>query len=483
MKNLKNLALAALAAASVVSSHAAGIETGNQKVYITGSTGFRATVNKSLYSLYSNNIAVWDGGTSFSELNLAGAKNLAFTNVNLSGVGTVDVICAFGGSEAGIQCTAAPSSNKKFPFYDLSKILTASGTTASVAGGDMTKGSNGVSTYTTAQSATITFADNAQNVSAFTGAGAASDGTTYRVFGTDSGTGGQRVAVIPFNIYGSKNFPVSDMNQKAFLDLCKNGAIYGSQLINDDPNNLTATNWTVHFAGRNIDSGTRVQAMLMAGYGTTANVKQQAVTASGGVITVFALEPAGSINGIAMSAGNNGQSSGGTLIKWLTNGPGTSSVTVPGAPANLKKASNFVSTYCALPDAVGQYTNGIVPLTWNGVEGRCYSRDAFTNSTGVNSNGFVSGAAVYVTYLDQGYTNIITGRYPYWGYEYCFYNTNQATGSIAANATTNIYSALLDRITNYSSTDNCMFGAIKLNDMKVQRTTEGDRVIPGAALQ
>jgi hypothetical protein len=88
-------------------------------------------------------------------------------------------------------------------------------------------------------------------------------------------------------------------------------------------------------------------------------------------------------------------------------------------------------------------------LKFNGVEGRCYG-----------TNGF--------TALDAGYTNIITGAYPFWGYEFVTYDNAVASANVKALATDWAAAIQLEQ-----STGSVIAPNIKLSDMKNSRLEDG----------
>lgn len=495
MKSIKTLMMAlALGAAS--SSYGA-ISTTLQQVYITGSTGFRGTVNTYFANNYSNNAVATDKALT-SLANWAAAKNIAFTNipVTVGGVSTnVDVILSWGGSEAGLQATLCPTNHAKPEYFlDLAKLTipTYTGAYNSAADAQLVTGLPAAgpytsSTYTTARVATIAFADNGQALSYFYGGKASQDGITYllaqpasgAVTGAAAGTACQKVAVIPFNFYANNGAPFTNITHSAFWDLAT--AANGTPLseITGLASDATSSSALVALIGRNVDSGTRMNMQAITHIPKSTSLYQYSLTTAGGAITGATYEPAASINGISMGQGNNGEPSGGTLAGWLTNTYMSAANTANG-DIGASQNTYFVS-YIALVDAVGQYANGIKPLAYNGVVGRCYDTNA--TLSGVTNPATITGS---VAFKDQGFTNVTTGSYPYWGYEHIFYNTNNAGGNATvAGATTNLYSTLITAITNQPSTNSTMFGAIQLNDMQVQRTESGDggAVTPGAALK
>jgi hypothetical protein len=96
----------------------------------------------------------------------------------------------------------------------------------------------------------------------------------------------------------------------------------------------------------------------------------------------------------------------------------------------------------------------LVPLKFNGVEGRCYDNASHTT-------------------LDAGYTNITTGAYPLWGYEFVSYDPDVA--SVNALAFANNFISL---IKSFDSTNSVIAPNIKLEDMKVTRTADGANQAP-----
>jgi hypothetical protein len=74
------------------------------------------------------------------------------------------------------------------------------------------------------------------------------------------------------------------------------------------------------------------------------------------------------------------------------------------------------------------------------------------------------------TVLDQGYTNIITGKYPFWSYQWIGYNPDITATATVASA---LKTELVSRILNYTSDSVELAPNIKLSDMKVNRTADG----------
>jgi len=432
----KNLMIAALAALSIGSASA-------QTIYITGSTAFRTAANKALFSaLGTNNIAATDQ----SSRDGSSAGNLLFTNVTVNG-STVDVVVAWSGSELGIRTVASGTNNLGIPFYSKEKMA-SNGITfpaTSKAGGDMN--TLVVNSNTVLAKGDIAFSDTFQGASVYPANRVGPDGYTYKSLT------GTKVGVVPFTFAASKNFPVQDMTTSIFDDLAKNGNTTLNQFNGDTTS--SGTNAKVWLMGRNPDSGTRVSTLIVAKTGRTTPLTQWKPTASSGIITAMAKSAATTNYGISITAGNSGEASGSTLCGYMTNVFATN-VTVTGASRG--SATNYAICYAGVSDAAAKYTTGLVPLKYNGVAGRHFT----TNP--------VSG--VTTTNLDEGYTNIISGKYPFWSYEFIM-TDNTATN---ASTVTNLASTIAANITNKASTSSDLAPNIALTEMKVQRTSDGGAI-------
>ena len=440
MKHTKSILMAALAAITLGSIGSASAEV----IYVTGSTAFRKAANVALQSaLGAGNIAASDSATSLADTS---AGMIYYTNCTVNGQ-TVDVAVSWSGSEAGIQSVASPSTNvKTIPFLDIAKL-----TSNSLVGTFGTNISSGVSfttmtgnSNTTSVRAILTYADTFQTTSQFTGTGK-SDGLAYTALTqpyTNVGLG-----VVPFTFVANKGCPYTDITTSIFADLYTgNGYVFGSE-FSGNPND---TNIRCFGIGRNPDSGTRLTTFLVGKVGTAPSaVTQYTPTVAAGVITALAKSASSTINGIVVPLWQNGESSGGTLCKYFTNAmaaPGSFSV-----PLGITKgsASNCVIGYAGVSDAAGQYANGLQYMTFNGVAPRAYNSAITTN-------------------LDAGYTNIISGKYPFWCYEHLYYNSGIATAqatNLAATMSTSIF-ALPSSSANLAPN-------IALGDMKVSRSKDG----------
>jgi hypothetical protein len=354
----------------------------------------------------------------------------------------VDIVVAWSGSEAGIQTVACGTNNKTLPFFDKAKLTTnfSSFPALSVAGGSMSTLAN--SANTSLAKGSISFSDTYQGASVFTGT--APDGASYNTL-VDT-----LVGVVPFTYIASKNCPYTDINTSIIDDMLAKGYVQGNLFTG----NISDTNVKCWMMGRNPDSGTRVTTLAVNKFGVQNPVLQFSATASGGTVTALAKSSSGTINGINIGAGNNGESSGGTLCGYLTNVL-SGSVSVP-IGFSRGSSANYIIAYAGISDAAGKYASGLQYLTYNGVKPRCY------------------GTAT-LTVLDEGFTNIISGKYPFWGYEHVMYDN---TGGSASASTVAVVGALTNTIIPLSSTSSILAPNISLADMLVKRTQDGGAIQP-----
>jgi len=433
MKHTKSILMAALAALTIASASA------QETIYITGSTAFRSAANGALLSLYGANLAATDKATTSD----ATAGNLLFTNCSVGG-STVHIAVAWSGSDAGMQTVAAGTNSKRLPFYDLAKIQALGGSfpKTSLAGGNMSTVATNANTSLAKGS--IGFADTFQGASVFNGT--APDGATYNSLTFIP------VGVCPFNFMASKGFPYTDITTSAACDLLQNGFT----TLNLFSGVGSQTNQRVWSFGRNPDSGTRITTLMVAKYGAQTPVLQFTPTVGSGTnagrITGIAKSASGVINGITIASGNNGESSGGTLSNYMTNTLNTN-LTVP--IGFTRGASNYAITYAGASDVKNVQSKGAVALTFNGVKGRLYDPATATTS------------------LDEGYTNVITGRYPFWCYEHITYDPIYATAAVS-----NVVTALANYITALPSTSSVIAPNIALGDMMVKRSKDGGAIQP-----
>jgi hypothetical protein len=440
--NILTIALAAVALAGVSSASA------RDCIYVTGSTAFRGTVNAVLHSKYSANLAATTGADT-TLATTKGAGSLLFTNCPVNG-NYYDISVAWSGSEAGIQSVASPdASPAKLQFFDPIATYTAvasqsvgSATTATITGkGVLAK-------------ATVTFADNQQKNSRFnTGQTNGLSSGSYQAL-TQAGVG-----VVPFAFLGNKTFPGDNIKTSDIRDLFSVG--YTTYNNISGSTNISDKNTVVYYTGRNGDSGTRLNALLTSFWGKFTAVTGQATIGGGGsgaAITSLAPYAAGTINGIKFDAGDNGYSSGGSIVTKL-NSVINSSTIVTGL-ATKGSYTNYLVSYAGVGDYSSQAGTGVKVLKYNGAVPRCF------NSTS--------------TALDQGYTNIITGGYPFWTVVQVAYN-GSSTNPGASDFVTDVCVSGTGAVTTLASTDANLAPNIKLSDMKVTRADDGGIQTPDAS--
>ena len=454
----------ALVAGGLATAGAAGYN-GNTVVYITGSTAFRSAANAYLYSKFGANLCATDKTTT----NDSSAGNLYFSNVPASsfgGTGNVDVSVYWSGSEAGIQSACSGTNNIGLVFFDYTSITNnganstklTNGAYLGVSGvsfsGSITPASTNANTIYAKGS--IAFSDTAQSVSLFK--------NTYNGYKYTTVTG-TKIGVVPMGFYAETGSGLTNISITALNQLYAQGYITGNTLTG----NISDTNTAYFAAGRFPDSGTRLTALMVAKLGALGKVVQLQPNVGGGAITNVSVTAAGTVNGVAVDAANNGSSSGGTLAGYLTNG-----VTNSGFIANDNTgtglsfpsvANNHVIAYIGVADVAGLSSypgTAPTPLALNGVVGRCYSGNSKTA-------------------LDLGYTNIINGAYPYWAYEYIVCDSaSLALGGVGGTtaAAYKLSTNMASVIKSWNSTNNYSNLApnIPLTEMKVSRSVDGGNI-------
>jgi hypothetical protein len=442
MKQTKSILMAAVAALSITSASAKNV------IYITGATAFRKAANKNLYALFGDKLYASSGTST----NTDSAVGLYFTNCVLSNNAVVDIAVTWTGSEGGIQQVASGTNNKRVPYFDKAKI------DAARPGSTLTTGASGrlgltapdttsfnEGTFTSLQKGLVGFMDSFPGTSRFRPNVKASDGVVYKSLQATA------IGVVPYSYIASKGFasafPERNITTGNAQQALESGYIKGNLLTGADADAET-TIWTM---GRNIDSGSRVINHAVNKYGTLTPVVQWRVTASGGNVTRIEKHPATTLLGIGVALGNNGESSGSAMCGFMTNNI-PSNVDVVSATGESAGVVNYLIGYSSVADILPFVGNGLVPLKYNGVEGRCHSQ---TNATT----------------LDAGYTNIITGRYPYWGYEFIGYD-NTLSGNANVPVLVNQLAA---RIRSLPSTNSDLAPNIALGEMKVDRSEDGGK--------
>jgi len=249
-----------------------GVATVSQAadVFISGSTAMRSTI----YNAMLTPGCVFSSAPTFTGYGGSGSGDtyMGFTGTLVGGSGTVNVLCFWSGSEAGIKDVAAGQSETFIADGALNGVDNA-----------------GTPTGANAQTAVVNLcmADNAQQFSR----------TTTPVL-----TQGAEVGIVTFKwLRNQGNWTGSDVTdsqiQQALGGACPIEVFTG---VNDGS---ADTNY-VYVAGRDTSSGTRANALGDSGFGILQPVNQVILSS-------------GAIQGPPFTS-NSGQSSGGTLAKSIT---------------------------------------------------------------------------------------------------------------------------------------------------------------------
>lgn len=339
-----------------------GLASAQTKIYVTGSSAFRASTNNEIDNLLTAN----GGGYTKASDNatFTSANAITWIGGNISGT-PVTIKASFSGSGAGVQTVAGA------PNFTVGFLPDGAAGTAN---------SDPRTTTNPREAAVpdIALSDVYQGTTPFNGN---FNGVTYSTL-TDNVVG-----VVAFTFAGSKNFPANQtMTPQIAQTLFPGGDVALSEFTgsaNDDNIGVVAT-------GRDADSGTRLTAVAETNVGVNAALRQFQPTASGGVVTNLAPYPAKPINGVNHAAGDGGESSGSSLRAFLPN-------TVSAAAVQKVDSSftgGYLVTYLGVSDFNAVSATGAVALSYNGIP--------------------------------ESQTEIIEGAYTFWGYEHLDYKSNLA---------------------------------------------------------
>jgi hypothetical protein len=216
--------------------------------------------------------------------------------------------------------------------------------------------------------------------------------------------------------------PITNMNNALAQALWSNGTAKLAQFTGN-----SADVGTVYATGRDPDSGTRLTTFAESGIGVDSTVTQYKPTTSGTKITSLAPYAPTVINGIAISEGNSGEASGGTLAGYF------------GLTTEDLGAGTYIIGYTGTGDAPTATNLGGAELTHNGVA--------------------YSDAAVK------------EGKYTFWCYEHLLY---PSTWSGASTGTPEAKKRdVADKLGLQIRTVNA---PIKLTEMNCSRTADGSVV-------
>ena len=368
-----------------------GLASAQTKIYVTGSTAFRASAINEITNLLNAN-----GGGFTTATDTAGASAITSSNAityvggNIGGT-AVTIKASFSGSGVGVQ-TVAGAPNFTVGFLP-----------------DGAAGTSNPDPRTSTnphESAVpdIALSDVFQGTTFFNGT---FGGVSYATL-TDNVVG-----VVAFTFAGSNGFPTNQtMTSQIAQTLFTGGLVPLSEFTGAS----SGDNIGVVATGRDDDSGTRLTAMAETNVGVNTPLRQYKPTVSGTSITGLALYPAATIDGVAHRAGDGGESSGSTLRAYL---PDTvTAAAVQQIDSTL--TGGYLVTYLGVSDFNAVSGSGAVALSYAGIP--------------------------------ESQTEIIEGAYTFWGYEHLDYKsslsgikltfatklTSQISGSSSATLSPNV---------------------------------------------
>ncbi len=354
--------MAAVAALSITAASAQTIREGIV-IRVAGSTAMRSVSMPALhtYATTQNPPYVRVAADNAS----VGSQHIALyirDSAPVRGVVTRDAInVRLIGSEGGLLTTAGTKLTHRQTF--LNPVATNWNTNNPLA---IVSSNN----CTTLGFAAVTFADQAQAVSAY------SSSPTARVKVASLGAG-IPLAALNFAFFANTNFPASNITSQVAKALLANGNVPLS-MFTGNPDDANKGVW---ITGRDWDSGTRAVTLLETGYGVTTTVKQYTVDGNNVV-----LSPAAAFFGLPVAVGNGGYASGGTLRSVVTN----NSLVFPSTPAY---STNYMIGYAGTPDVISAKAKA---LSYNGVAPYCPSLDVSTaQGFSTNNNGIANGNYSY----------------------------------------------------------------------------------------
>jgi hypothetical protein len=400
------------------------------KVYITGSTAFRAAATTAIQNIFDSppTFAFSNNSTS------VGGANQAIFNGNIGG-NPYQISTSWSGSEAGIQTVADAAQTVSF---------IADGTVGTPSPG------TSIAAGTQAHHPDVAFSDTFQSTSQFNGT---FNGVTYATLTESPGTSaghGSPVGIVPFKWCANNGATITNITAQMARTLYSAGKVplaLFTGLNADETKPVVAL-------GRNPDSGTRLTTFAETGIGALATVRQfqpqdstgALVKTTSQTITKFINWPAETINGVPIAVFNSGYSSGGDLSKAMR------------APISDPVSVQIGAT-------TKTYSAATQPLT----------RIAYLGTGDADSNLLAgAGAGVELSYNgsflgnvggDYNTSTVLTeGKYTFWGFEHLLYNASTIAAAVQTAA---------DKLaTQIHDTD----ATVKLSNMRVTRSTDGANV-------
>jgi hypothetical protein len=398
MKTNVKLLAGFAALAMVTPSFAVDVE-----IRLTGSTAMRSQV----HAVLTNATDATPAGLGYSTVAATSASSgVSGASYHIYELGTspnkTTIKTSWSGSVAGIQAVAQNRTDLKWlPNSAIGNGTAQSSTVAVVE----------------AVPADIAFSDVWQDSSPFT-----SPRLTDVICG-----------VVQFRFVTSTGSPITNITPQQIRTLYLNGSLPLSSFTGN-----AADTTKVYALGRDPDSGTRVTAFVENGLGPNPTVLQYKPVAASGTTSALAPYAATTKFGISLIAGNDGESSGGTLAGFFRNS--NTSVSVSGAAAAPCHFIGYLGTSdaaTAIATASGGQNPGSI-IAFNG-----------------------SNPAAGTALADA----IKNGSYHFWSYLHCM--NNGLTGDKAA-----FYTTLSNTLKDTPSSN------IALSEMNVERSNDGADITP-----
>ena len=319
MKTLKQIALAAMLGLAIHSEALA-----QEKLYITGSTAFRAQTHTAITNILSPGFVY-----AYSGASAPGASRAIYSGTLIANSQPVIIKTSWSGSTLGMK---AVSAGVLTDYLTDATTMTVGGSANATTVGDIVNPDAGM-------------ADSFQNATKFT--------TPTLVF--------QQIGILPFKWIANEGAGAAGLtNITSFLAQPLYGN--GSLPLSLWSGNAADATKLVYAYGRDEGSGTRTVAFAESGVGSNAIVTQYKLTASGDTIASAVPYPPTAITGLGTTLlGNGGESSGGTVATNM--GKTSAAVSVNGGAA----AQAYFVAYVGETDANTAIAAGATELTWNGV--------------------------------------------------------------------------------------------------------------------
>lgn len=405
------IALGVISAASVA-------QASNPVVYLTGSTAARSVI----FAAATTSGQIFTGGgtvISTGSNNTGSGANTIVYEGNISGVGTVDLDCSFTGSEAGIAAVAGQTLNQTLSNPPDSNA-SGSGTSYPLPG--VPPSFLNPANWTTSNASPVplssisgapanpdlSMADTSQAVSQ-------TSKITFPL--TDYGI----VGIIPFTLMkGYEATPDTAWNDVNNITTAQINQLLAGPLTANFVTGASGDNGdSIAVCGRNLGSGTRVNALLNFQYGINTAVDQFAYDIS---------YPSGT-PGVLTFGGSYGP--GQTLTEVFNDGFDGGS--------GVQKVMNV--------DGTGQ---SVVLIGYLGISDATHAHNDDNTGPGGSGAASGSGAATFLPFngVYESDSGVINGSYSYWGQEHLLGSVGQSSTGVPGKTAAAIVSGIAAQLTS-----------------------------------